>query len=51
MAELYIKLKHYDRAERTLNVGLDHKEGKYYNIIIKMTCNRYVISVTIMLSL
>lgn len=29
LAELYIKLKHYDRAERTLNVGLDHGDGKY----------------------
>ena len=33
LAELYIKLKHYDRAERTLNVGLDHAEGRVQNLI------------------
>ena len=27
LAELYLKLRQYDRAERTLNIGLEHKEG------------------------
>ena len=26
LAELYLKLKHYDRAEKTLMVALDHKD-------------------------
>ena len=29
LAELYLKLKQYDRAERTLAIALDHKEGTY----------------------
>ena len=28
LAELYLKLRQFDRAERTLNAGLDHKEGR-----------------------
>lgn len=30
LAELYLKLKHYDRAEKTLLVALDHKDQGGY---------------------